>query len=274
MARPTIEGPADSWLRSRVRRFCDSLDGDPWGSDPPGRLVIARDYAAALRQHLPPPDLEAWERRQQGRDTHALNVGMGFMARDGVSTAVVLTAATIGRDQLLSVICHEICEASMNMDHHNPTDLDAAMSRVLWSEHVVERRCSTRFQQFGWHIETIGARLCEQLRDYEIDFPQLREVARRAGTVPDRVYAYWQFLAREFACTLGRARGGSTDDIGEVDAFIRQQNAERKRAWREIECVLDHLSKCPNSAPSRLDTRASKGWRAIWNVLRDEWNAA
>jgi hypothetical protein len=47
-AGPTIEGPASDWLRERINLFCDFLGSDPWGSEPPGRIVIAPRYPDAL----------------------------------------------------------------------------------------------------------------------------------------------------------------------------------------------------------------------------------
>jgi hypothetical protein len=275
--QPTIEGSASGWLRERIEHFCESLDGDPWGSEPPGRIVLSSDYAVTLRTHLPSPEFAAWQQRHHARGGQALGVGMGFRARDGVATVVVaaLPEATL-RNELLSLICHEICETTMVNEDGPFLDLHDSMSRVLWSEHVVERRRSARFHRFGW---TRGAlddgHLCELLADYETEFPTLRAQARCENAVPGRLYGHWQILAREFVCSLGRARGGDSNEEAEVQAFIAQQHPTRRKAWLAIERLVDDLYDHPSLSGSDLDDRARQsGWLPLFMLLRKEWNDA
>lgn len=164
----------------------------------------------------------------------------------------------------------------MSPDDGPKLDVHASMSRVLWSEHVVERRRSMRFHGFGWERSTFDdGHLCELLSDYEEELPDLLRAARRADAVPDRLYGHWQIIAREFVCTLGRARGGDDAEQAEVEAFVERQGADRTRAWRAIEHLLDRLFGCPEIPAASLDEQAlNEGWLPLWEVLRAEWNNA
>ena len=109
-----VIGPASSWLSERVQTFCESLAGTAWGDVPAARLVIAQDLAVALRRYLPADRYQAWERRQRDRGNQATGVGMGFVASDGVPTAVVVALPeSTNRADLLSLCCHELGELSI-----------------------------------------------------------------------------------------------------------------------------------------------------------------
>jgi hypothetical protein len=274
---PIIEGPASEWLRARISQFCESLKGDPWGSDPPGRIVITSSYAATLYKHLPAVDYQAWEDRHRARGDQGKGVGMGFVARDGMPTVVVVALPEEPlRNELLSLVCHEICEASMASGDGPFVDIHTSMSRVLWSEHVVERRRSARFHEFGWERGALDdGHLCELLADYEEELPDLLRTARLADAVPDRLYGHWQILTREFVCTLGRARGGDDAERVEAEAFIEHQGPARQRAWRAIEQLLERLHGHPERTAAERDEQALReGWLPLFEVLRAEWNDA
>ena len=140
-------------------RSCAELAG-PWGEVPAGRLVIATDFAGALRRYLRPDRYRAWERRQRDRAAQATGIGMGFVATDGVPTAVAMALPeATNRSDLLSLCCHELCELSIgDTDARGHDTLRAVMSGIIWSEHVAERRRAEVFLRHRWPKGVFGRR--------------------------------------------------------------------------------------------------------------------
>jgi hypothetical protein len=227
---------------------------------------------------LRPEDFAAWDGRQQARAGEATGAGMGFIANDGVRTVVVVALPEQAmRDELLHTICHEICETTTaNDDAPFTEDLHEAMSRVLWSEHVAERRRALRFTELGWTGRILDdGHLVEMLADYTLEWPMLRQRARWENRAPHRIYGLWQLLTREFVCTLARARGGVVPERDQVARFIADQNAELAEAWRSIERLLDEIFEHPELSRRDCDQLArDQGWLPLFEVFRGEWNRA
>jgi hypothetical protein len=270
-----ILGPASSWLSERAHAFCDALVGSAWGDVPPARLVIAEDYVKALRRYLPPARFEAWAQRQGARGTKVIGVGMGFVATDGKPTAVVAALPEVtARADLLALCCHELCELSIDA----PNSLDqntvrAAMSTMIWSEHVVERRRAQVFKSQGWPRGWIDdSQLTQLWRDYESDLPELIRWAVEHNDVPGQLWGEWQILVREVVCAYGRAQGGDSTEEREIEAFLDLQSASVSNSWLELMTVCDDAFGSPELDHTTLDSRGEEGWLAVTNALGQEWN--
>jgi hypothetical protein len=257
--------------------FCEALAGTAWGDVPPARLVIAQDFAAALRRYLPAERYQAWARRQQDRGDQATGVGMGFVASDGVPTAVAaaLPEAT-NRAELLSLCCHELCELSVDAtsgrDH---STMNAAMSGVVWSEHVVERRRAEIFTSTRWPRSVVDKSFLSALwNDYVTEFPNLIAWAIRNDAVPDRIYGHWQIITREVVCAYGRAQGGNDEEEREIEAFLEPQPDDLERAWLDLMIVCDRTYDRPQADREELDAVGEEGWHRVYEALRSRWNEA
>jgi hypothetical protein len=269
-----IIGPASSWLSQRVQAFCKSLAGTAWGDVPPARLVVAQDLAVALHQYLPADRYRAWERRQRDRGGKATGVGMGFVASDGVPTAVAF--ALRERADLLAVCCHELCELSIAATGGNDREtMDAAMSGVIWSEHVVERRRAEVFKSERWPRSVMDQSFLTRLwNDYQAAFPALIRWAIRNDAVPDEMYGHWQIITRELVCAYGRAQGGNLDEEREIEAFLGLQVDDLSQAWLDLMIMCDRAFASPHLIRDDLDTIGQDGWHRVYEALRHCWNHA
>jgi hypothetical protein len=272
-----IVGPASSWLEARVRDFCEALRGSPWGNVPPARLVVATDFPAAMREYLPPARYAAWVKRQRTRGSQVTNVGMGFRAADGVATAVATALPeSTNRAELLSLCCHELCELSIDTtggrDHET---LASAMSGLIWSEHVVERRRTEVFVAKGWPSSVMDRSFLSNLwNDYTAAVPNLIRWAVRHNAVPDDLYGHWQIMTREVVCAYGRAQSGNSDEEREIERFLAMQNPAVSGAWLDLMLFCDRAFGSPELLALDLDMIGEEGWTRIWHALRGEWNTA
>lgn len=262
-----IIGPASKWITDRVHTFCKSLTGTAWGDVPPGRLVIATDLPGALRQYLPAERYQAWARRQRDRAGQALGVGMGFAASDGVPTAVVpALPESTNRAELLALCCHELCELSIDATSgEDRTTMNVAMSGLIWSEHVVERRRSEVFTAQQWPRSVLDQSGVRGLwTDYQAELPNLIEWAVENDAVPNETYGHWQIITREVVCAYGHAQAGNQDEERELEAFINPQPAYLAHAWLDLMIVCDRaFSDGPQIERSELDAIGEEGWQAI-----------
>jgi len=272
-----VIGPASSWLSERVQTFCESLAGTAWGDVPPARLLIAQDLAVALRRYLPADRYQAWERRQRDRGNQATGVGTGFVASDGVPTAVVVALPeSTNRADLLSLCCHELGELSIEATGGEDREtMDAAMSGLIWSEHVVERRRAEVFTPQRWPRSVMDRSFLSRLRkDYQADFPGLIQWAVRNDAVPDQMYGHWQIITREAVCAYGRAQGGNLDEEREIEAFLGLQPDDLTRAWLDLMIVCDRAFASPQLDRDELDAIGQEGWHRVYEALRSRWNQA
>lgn len=272
-----IIGGASAWVIDRVHAFCDALAGSSWGDVPPARLVIAEDYVAALREYLPSARFDAWVQRQQARGTQVIGVGMGFVATDGTPTAVVVAfPEDSARADLLSICCHELCELSIDA----PSSLDQntvreAMSTIVWSEHVVERRRAGIFRSEGWPRGVLdNSQLSQLWRDYESDLPGLLRWAVSNDAVPDQLWGHWQVLVREVVCAYGRARGGDNMEEQEIEAFLGLQTDDLNRGWLDLMNICDDAFGSPELDHAALDAIGESGWLSVCEALGNRWNQA
>jgi hypothetical protein len=208
-----------------------------------------------------------------------MGVGMGFTASDGVPTAVAAAAVVseaTHRAELLSVCCHELCELSIDAtngeDHQT---MDAAMSGVIWSEHVVERRRTEVFTSKAWPRSAVDRQLLAGLwDDYVAEFPCLVVLAVQNSEVPDRVYGHWQMITREVVCTYGRAQGGDEEEERELEAFLDLQPANLVNAWLDLMIFCDRAFDRPKAGREMLCAIGQEGWHRVYNALRDAFNRA
>jgi hypothetical protein len=269
-----IIGPASRWLTARIRTFCAELGG-PWGEVPAGRLVIATDFAGALRRYLPADRYRAWERRQQDRAGHGTGVGMGFVAPDAVPTAVVaaLPEAT-NRGDLLAVCCHELCELSIGDTGARGHDtLRAVMSGIVWSEHVVERRRAEVFLRHRWPKGVFGCGFLKQSwNDYRTEYPALLAWAVQNDAVPDRLFGLWQFITREVVCAYGHAQAGDSAEERRIEAFLDLQREEEAKPWLDLMLVCDRAYESPELDHDELDVLGEEGWVTVYEALAAGWD--
>jgi hypothetical protein len=272
-----ILGSASSWLSGRVRDFCGALENAAWGPVPPARLVIAKDYADAMRRYLPPSRYEAWVKRQEARGQDAFNIGMGFTASDGKPTAIVaaMPEAT-NRNDLLGICCHELCElATDSTDGEDHQTVNAAMSGLIWSEHVVERRRTEVFVAKDWSGGVLDRNFAVETWDaYRDEFPELIRTAIADDAVPDRLYGHWQILTREVTCGYGRAAGGFAAEQTSLNAFLSGQPAPIRDAWLDLMLVCDEAYDSPAADQASLDELGESAWIGIYEALRVDWNDA
>jgi hypothetical protein len=269
-----IVGPASRWLESRIHTYCAELTG-PWGEVPAGRLVIAIDFAAALRRYLPADRYRVWKQRQQGRASYATGVGMGFVATDDVPTAVVVALPEdTNRGDLLGLCCHELGELAIGdtgtRGHHTAR---AVMSGLIWSEHVVERRRAEIFLRHRWPKGGFGRSfLAQSWKDYCAEYPAMLEWAVQNDAVPDRLYGLWQILVRDVVCAYGHAQAGDSVEERGIEAFLALQTEEEVQPWLDLMIVCDRAFEGPELDHDDLDNIGEEGWVRIYEALGAQWN--
>lgn len=270
-----IYGQLKAPAEARVRRFWTELASSSWGRPERGRLVITRDYKGTLRQFLSGREFKDWSAMESGRQSYGEGVGMGFVATDGVPTAVVRDFAGDNGSDLFEICCHELAELSVAPPiRKSYTHADEAMQTLVWSEHVVERLRTLIFVQEGW-AETPNQETLNSLAgQYASDFQALIRWAAQNNAVPDQTYWYWQILTREAVCTLGRARGGYESENEEWDRFVSKRDDGSSTAWLKVASICDEAFLNGGSNTQDLDERGLEAWKGVWQALSSHWNDA
>lgn len=243
---------------------------------PPARLVIAVDLRESLEKYLPPNRFEAWSNRESAREGQAVCAGMGFIASDGQPTAVVIDRGEEQRSETLALCCHELCELSIDStDGEDRVYLDDAMSTVVWSEHVVERRRTEVSVANGWPMSVLDQSFLRDLwTNYQGDFPVLIAWAVRNNAVPDDVYGHWQLLTREMSCALGRGRAGNRAEQDEATGLIAASPPDLAAAWRGLSAFCDEAYQSPDLGHEKMDALGLEVWHGIYQAFSQEWNQA
>ncbi len=257
-----IIGPASAWFVARVHEFCDATQGDPWGEVPSGRLVLARNLPEAFERYLPRNRFEAWAERHRNRRGRAWGLGMGFVARDGLPTAVVgALPEPETRNELLSLACHELLELSMGDSRDEEfADWHASMRRVVWSEHVVECRRTSVFESHGWPRAGIDrAFLVEEFEDYAREYRGWVDWAAGQDQIPNELFGCWQLLGRGVAVAYAHAQAGDTDEERELERFLGLQERAINTAWLDLMIACDRAFEHPQFSQDDLDVIGEEG---------------
>lgn len=271
-----IYGRLKPRVEDRVRQFWAELASSTWGRPDRGRLVIARDYKAALRKFLSEREFRDWSEMESVRQGHGEGIGMGFIAADEVPTAVV-REFSVGEEgpELFEVCCHELAELSVAPPTRKRyANADESMQTLIWSEHVVERLRTHIFVQKGWSDSAASESLNSLSDQYAGDFQALISWAVKANAVPDRTYWYWQILVREAVSTFGRARGGSGPDADEWDRFVSTRDDGSSSGWLKVASVCDEAFQSGGSSLEDLDARGLEAWHGVLDAFSTQWNHA
>ncbi len=154
--------------------------------------------------------------------------------------------------------------------------MNAAMSGLIWSEHVVERRRSAIFTSQHWPHSVIDQSFLRRLwNDYQTEFPSLIQWAVRNDAVPNEMYGHWQIITREVVCAYGRAQGGNQDEEREIEAFLGLQPDDLSRAWLDLMVACDRaFDDGPHLERAELDAIGEEGWHTVYEALQRGWNKA
>lgn len=201
---------------------------------------------------------------------------MGFIATDGTPTAVVvaLPEAT-NRNDLLSICCHELCELAIGDTAARGHDtLRAAMSGIIWSEHVVERRRVEIFLRRRWPKGVFGKSfLTQSWKDYRAEYRTLLAWAVQNDAMPDRMWSLWQFLVRDVVCAYGHAQAGDSVEERVIERFLELQTGIGDTPWLDLMIACDRAFESPELSHDELDVIGEEGWLRIANALGNEWNS-
>lgn len=281
---PEITGPADQRLRERIEAFLVALDGDPWGAERPARIAIAEDrkrFDELMRSYLAPKDYETWAFAQATNNLQ-LSMARACLATDGLKTVIAVvpdharaieTAAQ--NMELLSNICHEICHTTMVGldDGGTATAVHDAARRLIWSEHIVERRREALFRVLGWESTPYEVVLLASLlvRHYKEDAPRLLlspDEPRR------QLEIHWLNVLNEYVGALGRARAGAAAEAEGIARFLTPMPEARRALWAAIDAAADEAFASPTASGVELDAIADRAWQPLHQALNDEWAGA
>jgi hypothetical protein len=283
-AAPEISGPADQWLCERIEAFLVALERDPWGSERPARIAIAEDRKRLdelMRTHLSAKDYETWAFAQTTNNLQ-LSMARACLATDGLKTVIAIVpdhalAIDSGRQkiELLSNICHEICHTTMvglAEEGTAPTVHDAA-HRLIWSEHIVERRREALFRDLGWDGTPYDILLLTSLlvRHYKLDAPRLLispDEPRR------QLEMHWLNVLNEYVTALGRARAGATLEAQGIAKFLAPMPDARRALWAAVDAAADETFDSPTATPAALDLIADRAWQPLHEALNTEFGIA
>jgi hypothetical protein len=274
-ALPEIVGPADQWLRDRIEAFLVALQGDPWGAERPARIAIAEDrigFGGLMRTYLSSTDYERWALAQR-RNTLQTSMAKACVAPDGLTTviAIVPDQATgvdpgVVNVELLSTICHEICHTTMaGLDEGSTASVHEAARRLIWSEHIVERRREALFRRLGWESPSYDPSLLSSLlvRHYKDDAPQLL----LSPVLPRRqLEMHWLNMLIEYVSALGRSRAGATAEAQGIEAFLVHAPSQRN-LWTAVDVAADEAFASPNATTAELDVITDRAWQPLHQAL-------
>jgi hypothetical protein len=281
---PEIRGPADQWLRERIEAFLVALERDPWGSERPARIAIAEDREhldELMRTHLSSKDYETWAFAQTTNNLQ-LSMARACLAPDGLKTVLAIVpdhalAIDSGRQkiELLSNVCHKICHTTMvGLDEGDtaPTVHHAAR-RLIWSEHIVERRREAVFRNLGWEGTPYDRLLLTSLlvRHYKMDAPRLL----KSPNEPRRqLEMHWLNVLNEYVTALGRARSGATAEARGIAKLLSLMPDARRALWAAVDAAADETFESPTATRAELDLIADRAWQPLHQALNAEFAIA
>lgn len=204
---------------------------------------------------------------------------MGFRATNGEFLAVV-DAVGLPDEVLLAFACHEIVECVLSAskdtaDEDARDTMDDAMTRLMWSEYVVERKRRTIFEAEGWGDSALDHSFVNATANqYEQELPQLVRWAVRNDAVHQNVYGNWQLLAHGVTHAAARADAGYAPEHAELDSFLtRGWSPGTAYAWRNARDLLPRLYDRPDLTTAELDDEVVTGaWQPIYEALADDYN--
>jgi hypothetical protein len=227
-----------------------------------------------------------WSRRD-GRVRPALDPAFAASVESGLATGGrPHWSATTHRDDrkaaqaehtitLLSTICHEICHTTMvGLDAGGTArDVGAAGARLIWSEHIVERRRQAAFKRLGWSATPYPVLHLTALvvSWYRHHAPSL---LLRAEPPQREVATQWLTILNEYVSVLGRARAGAIDEAEAFASFVGPMPADRRLLWEAVEAAADEAFASPTCTAAELDVITERAWRPLRTALFAEWDAA
>jgi len=126
-----------------------------------------------------------------------------------------------------------------------PKTMHAAMRRVVWSEHVVDRRRSSVFERRGWPRAAVDREfLVEECDDYLRNYEAWLHWAGQNDDVPVALFGSWQLLTRGVVVTYAHAQSGDVEEERQIELFIERQPKGVQNAW------LDLMLSCVRRVPT------------------------
>jgi hypothetical protein len=284
--KPSFElvGAASAPFVHNMAAFAEAAAGHVWTGPGPGRVVIAADPAAAYKHFMPADKYAGWERRNLDRNaaTGGVPGGMGFLAADGVGTAVIQDG---GSEMLTYLFGHEFLEVAIDArpGFRDPRSEAAHHSRALWKEYVVERCRREIAGSLGWSpaqpFESSDLnRRGEELVGTFVDLWRRDRASSRARELaPDFLQALswqWTYFVIELSQALGRADGGLAAERREVEAFLSRATLGREVGpqWHRYRAAVRDVFAHPDRQVERHDDHVLACWGALWDALAAWWN--
>jgi hypothetical protein len=147
------------------------------------------------------------------------------------------------------------------------------MRRVIWSEHVVERRRSSVFELRGWPRPGIDREfLVEEADGYVANYETWLRWTLQHDKIPVELLGSWQLLVRGVVVTYAHAQSGDCEEERQIEVFLDRQSKKIEAAWLDVMLACDKAFEHPERSPDELDAIGDEAWWGIHNALAERWN--